>query len=340
MSKRTYLARRLALGLLVLFGVSVVTFLIARLIPSDPAALYAGPRPTKAQIAELRVKLGLDQPQYVQYLNYIGGYLRGDLGVSFRTHQPILEDLKHYLPATLELVTIGACLALIVGVPLGVLAGARPNSWLDHLIRVVSIAGVSLPIFWLALLLQLLFFGYLGWLPLGGRVDNAIALNSPVRHITGFNLIDSTLTGNWAALRSTVLHLILPSFCVAAYPIGLASRMIRTKTVETLSEPYITAARAAGIPNRTILFKFALKNAIMPAITVLGLSFAYSITGSFLVEVVFLWPGVGRYVTEAIMSLDFPVVIAVTLVVTVCYIGVNLFVDLLQFALDPRVTFD
>jgi peptide/nickel transport system permease protein len=247
-------------------------------------------------------------------------------------------DLREYLPATLELVMVSMLLALVVGIPVGVIAGARPNGVFDNVTRVVSIAGVSIPIFWLALLLQLLFFGYLKWLPLGGRVDNNVALNYPLQQITGFYLIDSVVTGNWVAFRSTVLHLILPGFCTATYPIGLAIRMTRSCMVEVLSEPYITAARASGIPRRAILFKLALKNAIMPTLTVLALSFAYSITGAFLVELVFLWPGVGKYVAEGVLSVDFPVIIAVTLVVTVIYIVVNLVVDLLQAGLDPRVT--
>lgn len=338
MGKGAYLLRRFALGLLVMFGVSLVTFVIARLVPSDPAALYAGPRPTPEQLARLRTELGLDQSLPQQYVRYLSGLIRGELGVSFRTHQPIARDLRRYLPATLELVTVSILLALAVGVPLGVLSGARPNSLVDHLTRIVSIAGVSMPVFWLGLLLQLLFFSNLGWLPLGGRVDKMVALNHPVQLITGFYLVDTALTRNWVAFRSTMLHMILPSVCMATYPIGLTTRMVRSCMRDVLSEPYITAARASGIPRRTILFQLALKNAIMPALTVLALSFAYSITGAFLVELVFQWPGIGRYVTEAIMSVDFPVVIAVTLVVTVCYIVVNMLVDVVQAMLDPRVT--
>ena len=329
--------RRLTLGILVLFGVCLVTFIVSRLVPSDPAALYAGPRPTVEQLDRIRSELGLDQPLPIQFLNYLGDLSRGDLGVSFRTRQPIVRDLRAYLPATLELVFVSMFIAVIVGVPLGVLSGAKQGSILDNLTRVISIAGVSIPVFWLGLLLQLLFFRHLDWLPLGGRVSNTVALNFPVQSITGFYLIDTILTSNWTAFKSSILHLILPSICMAMYPVGLATRMVRTCMVEVLREPYITAARAAGIPKRTILFRLALKNAIMPALTVLALSFAYSITGAFLVEMVFLWPGVGKYVTEAVMSVDFPVVIAVTLVVTACYILVNLFVDMLQTVLDPRV---
>ena len=332
-----YILRRLALALLVLFSVSVITFFISRVVPSDPAALWVGPRPTKEQIAEARIKLGLDKPLYIQYLRYVNDLLHGDLGVSVKTHQPIVRDLKSYLPATLELVIAGMIMAIGIGIPLGVLSGARRNSLLDHSSRLIAIAGVSMPTFWLGLLLQLLFFGRLGLLPLGGRVSTEIALDHPVQQITGFYVLDTLITGNWAAFRDVLVHLILPAFTLATYAIGLSIRMTRSTIVEVLSEKYIAAARAAGLPERTILFRLALKNAIVPTLTVLGLSFVYSLTGAILVEVIFSWPGLGTYVTNAILNVDFPVIMAVTLVVTVFYVFVNLFLDLLQAALDPRV---
>lgn len=338
MRKWEYVIRRLALAVLVLVSVSVITFLIARVVPSDPAAAWVGPRPTPEQIAQARRELGLDKPLYVQYLRYVRALLRGDLGVSVKTHQPILRDLKTYLPATLELVLFGMLMAITIGIPLGVLSGAKRNGLLDHSSRLVAIAGVSMPTFWLGLLLQLLFFGKLGWLPLGGRVDRSISLYNPVQQITGFYLIDTVLTGNWVALQDSLVHLVLPAFTLATYAIGLTIRMTRSTMIEVLEEKYIVAARAAGLPERTILFRLALKNAIIPTLTVLGLSFVYSLTGAILVEVIFSWPGLGTYVTNAILNVDFPVIMAVTLVVTVFYVFINLFLDLLQAALDPRVT--
>jgi len=332
-----YILRRLALAVLVLFGVSVITFFIARVVPSDPAALWVGPRPTSAQIAAARVALGLDQPLHVQYLRYVGNLLRGDLGVSVKTHQPIIRDLGIYLPATLELVLSGMLMALMVGIPLGVLSGARRNSLLDHTSRLIAVAAVSIPTFWLGLLLQLLFFGRLKLLPLGGRLSTDIALHHPVQPITGFYLLDSLLTQNWAAFGDNLTHVILPAFTLATYAIGLAIRMTRSTMVEVLEEKYIVAARAAGLPERTILFRLALKNAVVPTLTVLALSFVYSLTGAILVEVIFSWPGLGSYVTSAILNVDFPVIMAVTLVVTVFYVLINLALDLIQVALDPRV---
>lgn len=338
MKRWAYFARRLALAALVLLSVSVITFVIARIVPADPAALWVGPRPTQEQIAKARIKLGLDKPLYVQYLRYMEDLLQGDFGVSVRTHQPIIRDLQTRLPATMELVVTGTIMALVVGIPFGVLSGAKKNSLLDHLSRLLSIAGVSMPTFWMGLLLQLFFFGKLGILPLGSRVDNAITLYHPVQQITGFYLIDSLMTGNLSAFRDSLVHIILPAFTLATYAIGLTIRMTRSTMIEVLEEGYITAARAAGIPERTILFRLALKNAAVPTLTVLALSFVYSLTGAILVEVIFSWPGLGSYITEAVLAVDFPVIMAVTLVVTVFYVFINLFMDLLQTFLDPRVT--
>ncbi|MBA7682571.1 putative D,D-dipeptide transport system permease protein DdpB [subsurface metagenome] len=249
----------------------------------------------------------------------------------------ITTDLRAFLPATLELVIGASLLALVIGIPFGVLSGARRGGWLDQATRMISIGGVSIPTFWLALMLQLFFFGWLGWLPLGGRISTMVTLSHPIERITGFYIIDAAVSGNWVAWRDTLHHLILPTAVLAAYPIGLTIRMTRAAMVEVLTEPYIDAARAAGLPPRMILFRLALKNAIIPTLTVLGLTFAYSITGAFLIELVFSWPGVGKYVTDAIIRVDFPVVMAVTLVVTVVYIVINLIVDMVQVALDPRI---
>lgn len=323
--------------MLVLVGVMVVTFIVARIIPADPAALYAGPRPRPEQVAELRVKLGLDQPLPVQFGRYVGAVLIGDLGESFKTKRLILADLKTNLPATLELVILASLLALVIGLPVGVLAGAKRGQAFDRISQFLAIGGVSIPTFWLGLLLQLFFFGWLGWLPLGQRQDKTITLSTPIEMITGFHLIDAAVTANWTAWWDALLHLILPVLVLATYPLGLTIRMTRAAIIEVLSETYITVARAAGLRERTILFRLALKNAIIPTLTALGLSFAYSVTGAFLVEIIFSWPGVGKYITDAIINVDFPVVLAVTLVVTIIYIVVNLTVDLLQAALDPRV---
>ncbi len=337
MSGLTWLLRRLSLSVFVFIGVLILTFVVSRVIPGNPAALYAGARPRPEQVAAIEVKLGLDKPLHEQFRLYVSDLLSGDLGESYHSRRSINTDLSIYLPATLELVIAAVIIALVVGIPAGVLAGAYPGSVFDYATRFVAIAGVSVPSFWLALLAQFVFFSTLDWLPLGGRISRDVSLFNPIAAQTGFYLIDSAISGNWRAFFDALHHLILPAMALSAYPLGVTIRMIQASMLEALAEPYIMAARASGISRRVILFKLALKNAIMPALTVVGLSFAYSITGAFLVETIFSFPGVGRYVTEAVLNVDFPVIIAVTLVVTIVYILVNLAVDLAQALLDPRV---
>ncbi len=337
MQKLDYILKRLVMAVFVLLMVSLMTFFIARVVPSDPAAAWVGPHPTKEQIAKATVELGLDQPLHVQYLRYMESLVQGNLGTSVTTRRPILTDVKTFLPATLELVLAGMLIAFVIGIPLGVLSGAKKGSWLDHGTRLVSIAGVSMPAFWLGLILQLLFFTRLGLLPLGSRLSTQIALTSPVETISGLFIVDSLLTGNWVALKDASLHIILPAVALATYPIGLAIRMTRSTVIEVLSEKYIQASRIAGVPERTVLFVLALKNAIVPTLNALGLAFVYSLTGAILIEIIFSWPGLGTYVTNAVLSVDFPVIVSVTLIMTVFYVLINLFLDVLQAVLDPRV---
>jgi peptide/nickel transport system permease protein len=340
MRRGEYILRRLILAVVVIISVSIITFVVARVIPADPARRWVGPRATADQIAQAREKLGLDLPLPMQYLRYIGDLLRGDIGVSIQSHNPIVYDLRTRLPATMELVIFSMTLAVFIGIPVGVIAGSRRNSWVDHTSRVFSIAGTSMPAFWLGLLLILLFFSKLELLPLGGRVDREIILYHPIDKITGFYLIDSVVTGNWIALKSALIHLILPGVTLSLYDIGLTIRMTRSNMIEVLSEKYILAARAAGLPNRAIIFKYALRNAIIPTLNLIGLGFVYALTGALVVEVIFTWPGMGKYVTDAILAADFPVIMAVTLIVTVLYVFINMAIDLLQTVIDPRVVLE
>lgn len=338
MHRWEYILKRLLLAVLVLLSVSVITFFIARVLPSDPAAAWVGPRPTQEQIARATEYLGLDQPLYVQYLRYLTSLIRGDLGTSIKSHQPITSELRTYLPATLELVITSILLAALVGIPLGVLSGARRGGVLDNSTRLASMAGVAIPTFFLGLILQLIFFANLDILPLGGRLSTEVAINHPIEKITGFYTIDSFITGNWIAFRDAVWHLVLPSVALAAYAAGLTIRMTRSTMIEILNEKYILAARVSGLPKNTVLFVLALKNAIVPTLMALGLAFVYALTGSILVEVIFAWPGLGSYVTNAVLSIDFPVIVSVTLLVTVFYVFTNLALDLVQTVIDPRVS--
>lgn len=337
MQRLDYILKRMVMAIFVLISVSILTFFIARVVPSNPAAAWVGPRPTKEQIEKATLELGLDKPLYVQYQRYMQDLLSGDLGTSVRTRQPILSDIKTFLPATLELVLVGMLIATLVGIPLGVLSGAFKGSWLDHLTRLVSIAGVSMPAFLLGLLLQLLFFRQLGLLPLGARLSTEVSLFNPITPITGFYLIDSAVSGNWVAFKDASIHIILPALALATYPIALAIRMTRSTIIEVLSEKFIMAARISGIRERTVLFILALKNAIVPTLNAMGLAFVYSLTGAILIEIIFSWPGLGTYVTNAVLGVDFPVIVSVTLIMTVFYIAINLILDVLQAFIDPRV---
>ncbi len=337
MGLMSYIGRRMLLSLLVLIGVSIVTFLLAWVVPSNPAIRWVGPRATPEQVAKARIQLGLDDPIYIRYLKYMGNFLRGDWGISIRTHQPVLQDIFTYLPPTLELIICGMIIAIIIGIPLGVLAAAKNGTWVDHFVRIFSIAGVALPTFWLGMLFQLVFSKQLRLLPLGGRIDMITMVTSPVREITGFWLIDSLFTGNFAALKSVIGHIILPAITLSVYPLGLTVRMTRATMLEVLNEDYIRTARAQGLGEGRVLYIYALRNAFGPVLTVLALSFAYSLTGTFLIESVFSWPGLGNYAAKSIPSGDYPAIMGITLLVTVFYVTLNLVVDIALAFLDPRI---
>ncbi len=338
MGRVEYVIRRLLHAILVLIGVSIITFAIARLVPSDPVALYVGPRAKQETREAARIKLGLDRPLYVQYLSYMSEVLHGNFGVSVRTHRPIIEDLMIFIPATLELVFVSMIITVLIGIPLGVASAAWNGSWVDQLSRVYAVINVSIPVFWLALIIQLLFVSMLGLLPIGSRVSREIAIFAPINNITGFYLVDTLLSRNWSAFRDVLSHLVLPSLALSSYAVGLSIRMTRATMIEVLRKKYITAAWATGLRGRTVYFKLALKNAIVPTLIALGLSFVWQISGAMLVEIIFRWPGLGTYLTQAILTLDFPIVVSVTLIVAVFYVFVNLFLDLLQAVIDPRVS--
>jgi len=328
-----YIVRRVLSGLVVVLGVVTITFVVSRLVPSDPARLYAGARARPAQIDEVRANLNLDDPVAVQYVRYLGDLVQGDLGTSFATKRAITRDMADFLPATLELALLATLLAMIIGIPVGVWASARRGRARDSWVRLFAVSSVSIPSFWLALILQLFFASRLGWLPLAGRVDSSTEFTEYTR----FFLVDSILSGNIGNVLDVVKHLALPVVVMTAYPLGLTIRLIRGSMLEVLGEQYVEAARVAGIPERTVLSKLALKNSLAPALTLLGLTFAYSVSSAFLVEAVFNWPGLGNYLTSAILRVDFPVIIAAALVITVIYVVVNLLLDLVQAKVDPRV---
>ncbi|AEC51400.1 binding-protein-dependent transport systems inner membrane component [Pyrococcus sp. NA2] len=332
-----YIVYRLILSIFVILGVVTIVFFVSRVIPSDPAALWVGAHPTKEAIEKAREELHLNEPIIKQYIYYLSSLLHGDLGTSIRTHNPVAQDLKSAFTATFELILVSEFIAIIIGTILGVYSAVKKDSWLDNLTRIVAISGVSLPTFWFGMILQLIFFKYLGILPLAGRVDSVVILEHPLKVITGFYLLDSLITGNLPVFIDALRHIILPAITLAMYPIGLITRQVRSMMIEVLQENYIRTAWAYGIPPRKIYFKYALKNAIAPALITVGLSFAYTLIGAFLVELIFNWPGLGRYAAYSILSMDYPAILGVTIIAAVAYVFINLIVDLIQVYLDPRI---
>ncbi len=332
-----FTAHRLALGVLVVVGVVVLTFLIARVIPGDPAVTYAGPRASKAQLERTRQQLGLEKPVVVQLGDYLQGIGRGEWGTSYRTKRPVLSDLRRALPASIELVTAGLILALMIGLPLGLVSARYHGQAPDVLVRFISVIGVSLPVFWLALILQLVFAQRLGWLPSAGEYDPNLYYTSPLTSYVQMPLVDALLTGNIPVLESAFSHLILPALVVAVYPAGLLARMVRASVLDTLGESHIRMVRSLGFGDRAILGRWALRPAMNPVVQVTALVFAYSLANTFLVEAVFDWPGLGSYAANSLQALDTPAVVGVTLIVAIVYVVLNLIVDIAQAFIDPRV---
>ena len=321
----------------VLLGLCAITFILSRVVPGDPAAAYLGPRAKAEQIERVRIQLGLDKPLYTQFFYYLRDLSRGNLGESLRTHRPVMVGIIDHLPASLELMFSAIFVALLVGIPLGVISAKKENTLVDHLIRLFSVADVSLPSFWLAMIFQIVFFRWLGLFPIGGRIDTVVGLMSPIERITGLYVMDALITGNWPAFKSALSHLVLPTITLACFSMGLIARMTRSTMLEVLREDYITTARAVGVSEKEILFVQALKNAMGPTITTAGLSFAFMLTATLYIELIFFWPGIGSYVTKAIFLNDYPVIMGVTMLMALFYVVVNLIVDLLIAVFDPRI---
>lgn len=331
-----YIFKRIFLGIIVLFGVITMTFIIARIIPSDPAAKWVGPRATPEQIEAAKEELGLNDSLPVQYINYLKDITQGDLGRSLRTHQPVIEDLKSFIPPTMELVLLAFIIAIIIGIPLGIYSAKMKDQWLDHISRLVSIGSVSLPTFWVALFFQLIFYSMLGWFPLGGRVSTQTTILYDLPKITGMLIFDSIITKEWVILKDAIWHIVLPCITIALYPIGLVARMTRSALLEILNEDYITAARSYGLDEGLVLWRYALKNTLGSTAIVLTLSLGYTLVNTFLVETIYSWPGLGNYVATSVVTLDYPSIMGVTIFSAASYIGLNLIADII-IAMDPRI---
>jgi len=332
-----YLTQRVLLAIGVVAGVVVLTFLIARIVPGDPAVAWSGPHAPASEIAQVRRQLGLDRPVWVQIGKYFEGVFTGNWGTSIHTHRPVLSDLRKAVPASLELVVAALLIAVAIGVPLGLLSAAKRDRPIDQAVRVGSILGVSMPLFWMALIFQMVFFQKLHVLPVTGEYDPYVAFAHPLRTYTGMPVIDALITGNWPMLESSLSHLIMPAVVVAAYPAGVIARMVRASVLDTLGETHVQMVRALGFSERSVFARFAMKLAWSPVATVIALVFAYSLVNTFLVESIFDWPGLGNYAAASIASLDTPAITGVTLFIAIVYVVANLAVDVTQVLLDPRI---
>lgn len=329
-----YVARRLALIPVTLLGVSAIVFLLARIVPGDPAQLAAGDQATPAMVEAFRKEYRLDRPVWEQYVAYLGGLVQGDLGRSMFTGRPVRDDLRAYLPATIELTAVGMTLALLIGLPAGVFSALYRNRWPDQIARGLALTGVSFPVFWLALMLQLLLAVSLDLVPIGGRFP--AAYKGPPT-ITGFYTLDFALARDVEGVGLALRHLLLPAMCLAVGSVASITRITRTSVLDVLGRDFIRTSRAMGLPERVVIGKYVLKNAFIATLTMLGVALTYMLAGSVLVESVFDWPGIGLYAFKSIIQLDFQPIAAFTVVVGAMVAFVNLGIDVLYGVFDPRI---
>ncbi|MDR7419611.1 MAG: ABC transporter permease [Armatimonadota bacterium] len=326
--------RRLLFLMVTIIGMSLFVFVVTHAVPQDPARLVAGDYATRDTLEKVRRDLGLDRPVWEQYYLYMRALMRGDLGRSFMTNKPVLREILTFLPATLELGGASIVFSLALGVGLGVLSAVRRGRWIDHLSRLISVGGAAMPIFWYGLMLQLVFYRRLGWLPVGGRLNATLA---PPPTVTGFYTIDGLLAGQPAVAWSALVHLILPGLSLSLVTVAILARITRSSMLETLAQDYVRTARSKGLRESRVVLTHALRNAALPIVTVFGLRLGAVFAGAVLTEAVFAWPGIGTYAYKAIEFSDYPVVIGFAIVASVLYALVNLMTDLAYFALDPRL---
>lgn len=338
MSFQRYIVRRLLFAIPLILGITVVAFLIANAVPADPinANLPQNALNDPELVAAFRARWGLDKPPIEQYFVYLGNLLQGDLGVSIKTKNPVLEDIQQFLPATTELATVSIVVGLIMGISFGVVSAVWPGSWIDYFVRIFALIGVSFPVFLLALIGLTLFYAELGWAAGPGRLD--FLVTDPPR-VTGWFTIDSLLAGEWETFLNAVSHLVLPSFILGSFVSGIIARITRSSLLEELNADYIRTARAKGLHEHTVILIHALSNALIPVVTIIGLLYGNLLAGAVLTESIFAWPGLGRYVFRASTSQDFPAIMGVSMLIALIYVLVNFLVDILYYFLDPRIRF-
>lgn len=330
-----YMGRRLFQLIPVLLGMTFIVFMLIRLIPGNPAQVILGQQATKEAVEALNASLGLDKPWYTQYFGYLGGIFQGDLGVSLRTKLPVSQEIFPYLAATAELAIFAMIIAVIIGVNAGIISAWFQNSWFDYTAMVVALIGVSVPVFWLGLMEQWAFSIQLGWLPTSGRND----VRDPITAITHFYLLDTLIQCRFDQFTEVLKRLILPGVALATIPMAIIARITRSSMLEVMRSDYVRTARAKGQKMFIVVYKHALKNAVIPVLTVIGLQTGLLLGGAILTETIFSWPGIGRYIYDAIGFRDYPVIQSGILVVAFIFIMINLIVDLLYTVIDPRIKY-
>jgi peptide/nickel transport system permease protein len=319
---------------LTFLGLLAITFFIGRVIPIDPVLAVVGDRAPQAVYERVRIEMGLDRPLIVQFLSYVGDVVSGNLGMSVTTQRPVISDLVRVFPATLEMATIGIIIGVALGVPMGVMAASRQGSFIDQAIRVIGLLGYSIPAFWLGLIGLLLFYARLQWVAGPGRLD--IFYDGLVPTVTGLMLVDSLIAGDWTVFRNAISHLALPASVLGFFSLAYIARMTRSFMLDQLGQEYVTTARVKGVPERAVIWRHAFRPIRVPLITVIGLSYAGLLEGSVMVETVFSWPGIGNYLTAALLNADMNAVLGATLVIGAVFIAINKVSDVLYRVLDPR----
>ena len=331
-------AQKIGSGLLMLIltfiGLTAVTFIIGRIMPNDPVVAIVGDRASKEVYEAMYIQLGLDKPIWEQYLIFVGNMLQGDFGTSVMTTRPVLEDIKRFFPATLELATLATLVGIIIGVPAGVMAAVRHGTLIDHTVRIIGLLGHSIPVFWLGMVSLLIFYAKLDWVAGPGRID--FFYDGIVDPVTGIILIDSALAGEWDVFQNAVSHIILPASMLAIYSLAYIARMTRSFMLDQLNQEYVLTARVKGLKEGAVIWHHAFRNVLVQLITIIGLTYASLLEGSVLTETVFAWPGIGQYITNSLFNADMNAVIGGTLVVGISFVGINMISDMLYRIVDPR----
>jgi peptide/nickel transport system permease protein len=331
-----YIIKRLLQIIPVILGVTLIAFALIHLAPGDPVRTMLGQHATQQEIDEIRAKYGLDQPLYVQYFIWLGDVLKGDLGRSILSHEQVTTEIASRFPNTIELAIAAMIFAILIGVVAGIISATKQYSVADYSVMGIALFGISMPVFWLGIMLMMVFGVFLGWLPIGGRID----LLLPFQRITGFMVFDSVITLNGAALISVLQHLLLPAIALGTIPMAIIARTTRSSMLEVLRQDFIRTERAKGLSERKVIYKHAIRNAMVPVVTVIGLNFGLLLSGAILTETVFSWPGVGRLVVDAVYARDYPLVIGCILVFALVFVIVNLITDILYTYIDPRIHYD